>query len=59
LARPDFPAFWRVVSNVPSTLVAMHLAADGSRFLALVPEHAGVVAVTIVQTWRAALRGSR
>jgi Tol biopolymer transport system component len=43
----------------PSTLVAMDLAADGRRFLALVPERAGVGAVTIVQSWRAALPGRR
>jgi serine/threonine protein kinase/Tol biopolymer transport system component len=43
----------------PSTLVAMDLASDGRRFLALVPEHAGVGAVTVVQSWRASLPGSR
>jgi Tol biopolymer transport system component len=43
------------VAAFPSTLVAMDLAPDGRRFLALVPERAGFGAVTIVQSWRAAL----
>jgi hypothetical protein len=34
----------------------MDLAADGRLFLALVPEHAGLGAVMIVQSWRSALR---
>ncbi|HKW02943.1 MAG TPA: protein kinase [Vicinamibacterales bacterium] len=39
----------------PPNLVSMDLAADGQRFLALVPERAGVGSVTVVQSWRAAL----
>jgi hypothetical protein len=46
------------LATFPSTLVTMDLAPDGQRFLALVPERAGLDTVTIVQFWREALAPS-
>jgi Tol biopolymer transport system component len=43
------------LGTFPPALVAMDLAADGRQFLAVVPERAGLGAVTIVQNWHAAL----
>jgi hypothetical protein len=47
------------LGTFPSSLVAMDLAAGGQRFLALVPERAGLGAVTIVQSWRSALHAKQ
>jgi Tol biopolymer transport system component len=43
------------IGTFSPSLVTMDLAPDNQRFLAIVPEHAGVATVTIVQSWRAAL----
>jgi Tol biopolymer transport system component len=47
------------LATFPSALVEMDLAPDGRRFLALVPEQAGLGAVTVVERWQAALRAKR
>ncbi len=47
------------LATFPSSLVAADLAPDGRHFLALVPERSGLGAVTVVQSWRAALPGAR
>jgi serine/threonine protein kinase/Tol biopolymer transport system component len=54
--RIDAP---KQVGAFPANLVAMDLAPDGRRFLALVPERTGIGAITIVQSWQAALAASR
>ena len=43
------------LATFPSTLVAIDLTSDVRQFLALVPEHAGIGSVAIVQSWHAAL----
>jgi hypothetical protein len=43
------------IGELPPALIAADLDPVGNRFLTLVPEHAGVSAVTIVQSWLAAI----
>ena len=43
------------LGTFPPNLADMDLSSDDQRFLAIVPERAGVGTVTIVQSWRAAL----
>jgi hypothetical protein len=43
------------LAALPAGVLAMDLAADGKRLLALVPENAGFGAITVVQSWTAAL----
>ena len=47
------------LGTFPSSLVAMDLAPGRQQFLTLVPERAGLGAVTIVQSWRSALHATR
>ena len=44
------------LGTFPAALTSMDFDQTTQRFLALVPERAGVGAVTVVQSWRAALR---
>jgi len=39
----------------PPALISMDFAGKAQRFLALVPERAAADAVTVIQSWRAAL----
>jgi Tol biopolymer transport system component len=47
------------IGEFPPALIAADLDPVGNRFLTLVPEHAGVSAVTIVQSWLAAIPSRR
>jgi hypothetical protein len=45
------------IGTFPPNLADMDLSSDDQRFLAIVPERAGVGTVTIVQSWMSALAG--
>lgn len=47
------------LGTFPASLVSVDLAVKSQRFLALIPERATIDAVTIIQSWRAALPASR